>query len=123
MTKTTYKPRHDMIHPLLLANGTKWPHTVYLKNVINHPKITIGDYTYYNDFGDVKDYVRKLAPYLFESSAERLIIGKFVQIAQGTQFITSSANHQMDGFSTYPFAVFGGEWQKAYTPIFPLKGD
>ncbi len=44
---------------------------------------------------------------------EKLIIGKFLQIAHGVQFITSSANHQMDGFSTYPFAVFGNPWAES----------
>lgn len=118
-----YKPRADLIHPLILANGERFPHTVYLKNVINHPNIEIGDFTYYNDFNEVKDYARKLAPYLFEVSSDRLMIGKFVQIAQGVQFITSGANHQMDGFSTYPFAVFGGAWKEAYMPNYPAKGN
>jgi virginiamycin A acetyltransferase len=44
---------------------------------------------------------------MHQGAPEKLIIGKFVQLAHGVQFITSSANHQMDGFSTYPFAVFG----------------
>lgn len=121
--KSTRKPRADMIHPLVLTDGNVWPHTVYLKNVINQPNIEIGDFSYYNDFNEVTDYVRKLAPYLFPMNPERLIIGKFVQIAQGVQFITNSANHQMHGFSTYPFAEFGGAWAEAYKPCYPAKGD
>jgi virginiamycin A acetyltransferase len=62
-------------------------------------------------------------PYMHPSAPEQLIIGKFVQIAHGVQIITSSANHQMDGFSTYPFAVFGEPWQSAYQFKWPQKRD
>ncbi len=92
--------------------------------MIDHPNIQIGEYTYYNDFrDDIKDYAKLLAPYTHPNVTEKLIIGKFVQIAHGIQFITSSANHQMDGFSSYPFAVFGQRWSKLYIPNFPKKGD
>ena len=110
--------------PVIGSDGKVWPHTMFLKNFITHPNIEIGDYTYYNDFrknlGDVRQLI---APYLHEQAPEKLIIGKFVQIAHGTQFITSSGNHQMDGFSSYPFAVFGEPWSSAYTPNWPNKGD
>lgn len=112
----------DRIHPITTPDGKEWPEVVFLKNVINHSQIEVGDYTYYSDFqlryGD--DYAKKLAPYLFDKiSPEKLIIGKFCQIAHGTTFITSSANHQYDGFSSYPFAVFGQEWSRSYTPNYP----
>lgn len=111
--------------PVNLSDGSGyWPHTIFLKNFIDQPNIQIGDYTYYNDFRLPVDDVRKLiAPYMHPSAPEKLIIGKFVQIAHGVQFITSSANHQMDGFSTYPFAVFGEPWVSSYTPKWPSKGD
>ena len=64
-----------------------------------------------------------LVPYMFPGVPEKLIIGKFTQIANGVQLITSSANHQMDGFSTYPFAVFGKPWSSSYEPKWPNKGD
>ena len=41
-----------------------------------------------------------------KESPEKLVIGKFCQIASGVQFITASANHRYDGISTVPFAVF-----------------
>lgn len=37
------------------------------------------------------------------------MIGKFVQIARGSYFITSSANHPMTGVTTYPFRIF--KWE------------
>ena len=112
------------IHPIHLPNGEIWPHTVFLKNVINHPNIIIGDFTYYNDFRkNIIDYSKLIAPYLHPGVQEKLIIGKFCQIAHGVQFITSSSQHQMDGISTFPFAIFGEEWSKAYQAKFPNKGD
>ena len=50
-----------------------------------------------------------MAPYLGHGVRERLVIGKFVQIARGSYFITSSANHPMTGFTTYPFRIFKPE--------------
>lgn len=114
----------DEQYPIKLPDGSVWPHTIFLKNFINHPNIQIGDYTYLNDFKLPVDDVRHLlVPYMHPGVPEKLIIGKFVQIANGVQIITSSANHQMNGFSTYPFAVFGEPWSSSYVPIWPNKGD
>lgn len=107
-----------------MANGETWPHTIFLKSCINQDNIEIGEYSYYNDFDKNLDDIRqKLMPYTHPFAPEKLIIGKFVQIAHGTQIITSSANHQMDGFSTYPFDVFGEPWKSAYKANWPNKGD
>ena len=111
-------------YPVKLPDNTYWPHTIFLKNFIDHSNIQIGDYTYFNDFRLPVDDVRQLLiPYMHLGAPEKLIIGKFVQIAHGVQIITSSANHQMDGFSTYPFAVFGDPWASSYKPNWPNKGD
>ena len=115
----------NSVNPQPLLNGDIYPHTVFLKNVISNSSIEIGDYTYYHDFdllpGD--NYAMRLAPYLYEGVPGKLIIGKFCQIAHGVQFLTSAANHQYDGFSTYPFATFNQEWSKSYTPNYPFSGD
>ena len=89
-----------------MPDGTEIKQVVHLKEVINHPRISVGEFTYYHNFDVLEDYASFLAPYLFPLSLDRLIIGKFVQIAHGVRFITSSANHAMSGFSTYPFANF-----------------
>ena len=52
--------------------------------------------------------LRENVLYLFEFMQDRLIIGKFCQIASGVRFIMNGANHAMDGISTYPFKAFGG---------------
>ena len=57
-------------------------------------------------FEPPQDWAQCLAPYLFPGSAEKLIIGKFCQIAHGVRFITASANHATQGLSCYPFQIF-----------------
>ena len=101
-------------HPFTLPDGTVHKAVVHLARVIDHPNITVGDYTYYNDFEPVTDYAQRLAPYLYPGAPERLTIGKFVQIAHGVRFLTSSGNHPMRGFSTYPFAMFRLETMMDY---------
>jgi len=44
---------------------------------------------------------------------DKLIIGKFCQIATGVRFIMNGSNHAMDGISTYPFKVMGNAWKDA----------
>ncbi|MFZ2315748.1 MAG: CatB-related O-acetyltransferase [Gammaproteobacteria bacterium] len=111
-------------YPVKQADGTPWPNTIFLKNFINHPNIHIGDYTYFNDFRlPVPDIRQLLVPYMYPGVPEKLTIGNFVQIAHGVQFITSSANHQMDGFSTFPFVIFGEPWSSSYQASWPNKGN
>jgi virginiamycin A acetyltransferase len=101
-------------HPIRLHSGERIPTCVYLKNVIQHPRIIVGDYSYANNFDAPKDWAQVLAPYLFDLSGERLIVGKFCQFAHGTTFITSSANRPMSGLSTYPFRTFKPETMADY---------
>lgn len=110
-------------HPLVLASGERHKATVFLKNVIDHPNIEVGDYTYYDDRTMPEDYAARIAPYTFAGVPEKLIIGKFCQIAQGAQFITATANHPMDGVSTYPFGVFDPERFAGYRDALAAGGD
>ncbi|KPF42265.1 CatB-related O-acetyltransferase [Rhizobium sp. AAP43] len=99
----------NAVHPITLPGGALYRDTVYLKNVISHPRIDVGDYSYFTHAGKPEDTAEILAPYLGHGVRERLVIGKFVQIARGAYFITSSANHPMTGFTTYPFRIFKPE--------------
>lgn len=87
-----------------------WDHTCFLKNIIQNSKIIIGDYTYYDDPVDVHNFEKNVL-YMFDFIEDKLIIGKFCQIATGVRFIMNGANHAMDGISTYPFKVFGKSWK------------
>lgn len=99
----------DEVNPLRLPDGTAHNGTVFLKPVIDHPRWEVGAYSYASAFDPPADWAMRLAPYLFDFSPERLVIGRFCQIADGVQFITASANHRYDGISTFPFAIFGGD--------------
>lgn len=103
----SFPPPH-LRHPLILPDGTTHIGTVFLKAVIDHPRIEVGEYTYADAFDPPANWAARLAPYLHPQSSERLVIGKFCQIADGVEFITASANHRYDGGSSYPFALFDG---------------
>jgi virginiamycin A acetyltransferase len=101
-------PAPSTAHPVQLPDGSAHAGTVFLQPVVDHPRFSVGEYTYASAFDPPQDWAAHLAPYLFDFSPERLIIGKFCQIADGVRFITASANHRYDGISSFPFAVFGG---------------
>ena len=85
--------------------------TVYLKNVITDPSITVGDYTMYNDFvNDPVGFERNNVLYHYPINRDRLIRGKFCSIACGAKFLFNSANHTLSSLSTYPFPLFFEEW-------------
>ncbi|WP_428642729.1 CatB-related O-acetyltransferase [Roseibium sp.] len=114
-------PSPDTLHPF---NGE--PHTVFLKNVITRPTIEVGEFTYYNDLEDAAGFENRNVRYHFDFLGDRLKIGRFCALAQGTTFIMSGANHAMTGFSTYPFNIFCDAWRETFDPatIFDhLKGD
>ncbi len=106
--KTEPFPSPEAVHPVRLSDGTTHQGTVFLKAALNHPRIEVGDYTYASTFDPTDDWASRIAPHLYGFSSERLVIGKFCQIAHGVVFITSSANHRYDGFSSFPFAIFDG---------------
>ena len=108
MTDPRPFPGPDTIHPVPLPDGTVHAGTVFLKPVLDHPRIEVGEYTYASAHHPPQDWAFHLAPYLFDFSPEKLVLGRFCQIADGALFVTASANHRYDGFSSFPFAVFGG---------------
>lgn len=109
-------------HPLINLGGEPHVQTVHLARVIDHPNIEVGDHTYYNDFEPVADYAQRIAPYLYAGAPERLVFGKFCQIAHGVRFL-AAANHPMDGFSTYPFSMFDHSLTEHYGTMFADKPD
>ena len=101
--------------------------TVYLKNVVANPNITVGDYTMYNDFRDDPTlFEQNNVLYHYPVNHDRLIIGKFCSIACGARFLFNSANHTLTSLSTYPLHHFYEEWgldRKDVTRSWDNKGD
>ncbi|PZU96768.1 MAG: Vat family streptogramin A O-acetyltransferase [Pseudanabaena sp.] len=101
-----------------------FPQICFIQNTVSNPNIIIGDYTYYDDPEDSENFERNVL-YHFPFIGDQLIIGKFCALARGVKFIMNGANHQLDGFSTYPFYIFGNGWEKAEPQAekLPYKGN
>lgn len=99
--------------------------TCYLKNIVTNPNITVGDFTFYNDFDDPREFEKKNVLYQYPINHDRLIIGKFCSIAHGAKFIFNSANHTSKSLSTYPFPIFRDEWDNEMNVVeaWDNKGD
>ncbi|QYK07851.1 Vat family streptogramin A O-acetyltransferase [Shewanella mangrovisoli] len=101
-----------------------FPQVGFLKNFISRDNIIVGDYTYYDDPAGPERFESNVL-YHFDFIGDKLIIGKFCAIARDVKFIMNGANHQVSGFSTYPFYIFGNGWEKAAPKPedLPFKGD
>lgn len=101
--------------------------TVYLKNVITDPSITIGEFTIYNDFvNDPRQFEKNNVLYHYPVNHDQLAVGKFCSIACGAKFLFNSANHSLASLSTYPFFIFFEEWGldiKDVAAAWDNKGD
>jgi virginiamycin A acetyltransferase len=92
----------------------------YVKPTIKNKHIIVGDFTYISD-DDFESHVTHFYPDFYK---DKLIIGKFCQIASGVEFIMNGANHQMNCASTFPFYIFEG-WNETVPPLSNMshKGD
>lgn len=95
----------------------------FLKNIITRPNISVGDFTYYDDFDDVANFEKNVR-YHFDFNGDELRIGKFCAIASGVEFIMNGGNHLIDAVSSFPFSIFGDGWEHAMEGRgFPQRGD
>ncbi|MBR3619922.1 MAG: CatB-related O-acetyltransferase [Clostridia bacterium] len=107
-------PDPDVIHPI-----AGYDKEIYVKPTLKNPNIIAGDFTYIAD-SDFESHVT----HLYDWNGDKLIIGKFCQIASGVEFVMNGANHQMNAVSTYPFYTLEG-WgmEPPSADDLPLKGD
>jgi virginiamycin A acetyltransferase len=97
---------------------------VFLKPLVGSPLISVGEFTYYDDPDDPTSFERDNVLYAY--GPERLVIGRYCALATGVRFVMNGANHKMDGPSTFPFAIFGGEWTERTLDLLrdlPNRGD
>lgn len=92
------------------------PRVGFLKPLVDDPQIEIGEFTYYDDPDGPEHFVERCVLYKFPFVGDRLVIGRFCALATGVRFIMNGANHAMDGFSTFPFNIFGGGWEEGFDP-------
>lgn len=120
MTNYEQYPDPNVIFP------NEYGTSCFIRNVIAAPNISVGDYTYYDDPVDPTGFERNNVLFNYPEFGDRLIIGKFCQIASGVKFIMGPANHRLCSVTTYPFNVFGGVWSERTPPHMeqlPRKGD
>mgnify|MGYP002623274646 FL=1 len=114
MTTPKNIPDPTAVHPIAGYNKE-----IYVKPTLKNPNIVVGDFTYIAD-SEFESHVTHLYPW----NNDKLIIGKFCQIAAGVEFVMNGANHQMNAVSTFPFYTLTGWDMKAPAPAdMPLKGD
>ena len=91
----------------------------HIKPTIKNPNIIVGEFSY---FGDL-DFEKHVTHH-YDFIGDKLIIGKFCQIAAGVEFIMNGANHQMNAVTTFPFYIMQG-WNMNPPPMseLPIKGD
>lgn len=107
-------PDPNTIHPII-----GYEKEIYVKPTITNPNIIVGDFTYIAD-SEFESHVS----HLYDWNGDKLIIGKFCQIAAGVEFVMNGANHQMNSISTFPFYTLEGWKMKAPAKSdMPLKGD
>lgn len=112
--KNGKKPDPNTIHPI-----AGYDKEIYVKPTITNKNIIVGDFTYIAD-SEFESHVT----HHYDFNKDKLIIGKFCQIAAGVEFVMNGANHQMNAVSTFPFYTLEGWEQTPPSPDdLPLKGD
>ena len=108
------RPDPNTIHPI-----AGYDKEIYVKPTLKRANIIVGDFTYIAD-SDFESHVT----HHYDFIGDKLIIGKFCQIASGVEFVMNGANHQMNAVSTFPFYTLQG-WDMAppAREDMPLKGD
>ena len=107
-------PDSNAVHPI-----AGYENEIYVKPTITNPNIVVGDFTYIAD-SQFESHVT----HHYEWNGDRLVIGKFCQIAAGVEFVMNGANHQMNAVSTFPFYTLEGwEMEPPSPEDLPLKGD
>lgn len=107
-------PNPNIINPI-----AGYDKEIYIKPTIKNKNIIVGDFSYIAD-SDFESHVT----HHYDWNNDKLIIGKFCQIASGVEFVMNGANHQMNAVSTFPFYTLEGWKQTPPTQKeLPIKGD
>ena len=107
-------PNPNTVHPI-----AGYDKEIYVKPTIKNPNIIVGDFTYIAD----SEFESHVAHH-YDFIGDKLIIGKFCQIAAGVEFVMNGANHQMNAVSTFPFYTLEGwKMNPPDASDMPFKGD
>ena len=104
MPATMIGPDLDALHPM-----PGHERVTFIRNLDLPENVEVGAYSYYDDPAGPQAFLDAIL-YHFPFIGDRLVIGKFCALAAGTRFLMNGGNHRLDGLSTYPFSIFGGDW-------------
>ena len=109
-------PDSNKIFPLKSALNS----VTYIKPQITRANIIAGEFSYYSGL----NFEDECVTHHYEFIGDKLIIGKFCQIAHGVKFIMNGANHIMDCATTFPFYILEG-WEQDIPGLsrLPVKGN
>ena len=94
----------DTLHPL-----PGFPRVVFLRPLsAGRANVTVGPYAYYDDPDHATEFFDRNVLHHHDFMGDRLTIGAFTTIATGARFVMNGANHDMSGFTTFPFDIFPG---------------
>lgn len=110
----TKNPNPNAVYPI-----AGYDKEIYIKPTIQNKNIIVGDFTYIAD-SEFDSHVT----HHYDWNNDKLIIGKFCQIAAGVEFVMNGANHQMNCISTFPFYTLEG-WRMDPPAMedLPIKGN
>ena len=112
--KNGKRPDPNAIHPI-----AGYDNEIYVKPTVTNPNIVVGEFTYVAD----SDFGRHVTHH-YPWNGDKLLIGKFCQIAAGVEFVMNGANHQMNAVSTFPFYTQEGwDMEPPAQDDLPHKGD
>lgn len=112
--KNGISPNPEKVHPI-----AGYSNEIYVKPTVKNPNIFVGDFTYIAD-AEFESHVT----HHYDFIGDKLIIGKFCQIASGVEFVMNGANHQMNAVSTFPFYTLEGwNMESPAKEDIPFKGD
>ena len=107
-------PDPNKVHPI-----AGYDKEIYVKPTVKNPNIVVGEFTYIAD-SEFESHVT----HHYDFIGDKLIIGKFCQIAAGVEFVMNGANHQMNAVSTFPFYTLEGwNMKPPAASDMPFKGD
>jgi virginiamycin A acetyltransferase len=105
-------PDPDVLTPMPAYDGV-----VFLRPLAEgRANVTVGQYAYYDDRDRTRDFFDRNVIHHHDFVGDHLTIGPFAAIAHGVTIVMDGGAHAMDGFSTYPFNIFGGGWEEGFDP-------
>lgn len=103
-------PDATCVHPISGA-----PSVVFLAPLAEgRSNVEVGAFSYYSATWEPERFFDTNVLYHWDFTGDRLSIGRFCALAEGTRFLMDGGNHLMDGFTTFLFELFAESWAKGF---------